>query len=273
MYITNNPLIANIAEQAGIDWIFVDMEWIGKDKRQGGLDTVKNHHTFDDVRIIKESVTKAKVLVRINPIHESLYNYPSTEEEIERSISAGADILMLPYFKTIEEVQKFISCVNRRVKTCLLMETPEAASILDKIVEVNGIDMIHIGLNDMHLAMNMKFMFQVLTEGYVEKWANIIKSKGIKFGFGGLASLNGGVVPGNLILKEHYRLGSSMVIVSRSFCNTDIITNPCDIKKIFETGITAIRSLENEIKSYSEEHLMENKQEVIDKVSKIVHSL
>ena len=34
MYITNRPEIAQIAEAAGVDWIFVDMEFIGKDIRQ-----------------------------------------------------------------------------------------------------------------------------------------------------------------------------------------------------------------------------------------------
>ena len=59
MYITNRPEVARIAEQAGVDWIFVDMEFIGKDVRQGGLDTVQNHHTVEDVRRIKQAVTNA----------------------------------------------------------------------------------------------------------------------------------------------------------------------------------------------------------------------
>lgn len=29
MYITKRPDIAKIAEEAGVDWIFVDMEFIG----------------------------------------------------------------------------------------------------------------------------------------------------------------------------------------------------------------------------------------------------
>lgn len=33
MYITKHPEIARIAEEAGVDWIFVDMEFIGKDCR------------------------------------------------------------------------------------------------------------------------------------------------------------------------------------------------------------------------------------------------
>lgn len=35
MYITNKPQIAEIAESAGVDRIFVDMEYIGKADRQG----------------------------------------------------------------------------------------------------------------------------------------------------------------------------------------------------------------------------------------------
>ena len=37
MYITNRPDVALIAEQAGVDRIFIDMEYIGKADRQGGM--------------------------------------------------------------------------------------------------------------------------------------------------------------------------------------------------------------------------------------------
>ena len=50
MYITNRPEIAQIAETAGVDRIFVDLEYIGKLDRQGGMDTVQSHHTLDDVK-------------------------------------------------------------------------------------------------------------------------------------------------------------------------------------------------------------------------------
>ncbi len=246
MYITNSPLIAKIAEDAGVDWIFVDMEFIGKDVRQKGLDTVQNHHTIDDIRNIKASVSRSKVLVRVNPIHDEIDNYFSSKDEIDASIEAGADILMLPYFKTVREVETFINYVDGRAKCCLLVETPEAVLLLDEILSIEGADMIHIGLNDLHLALNMKFMFELLTNGMVDQMAKKIKDKGIPFGFGGIATLTGGAVPGSMILKEHVRLGSSMVIVSRSFCNTDIITDPLEIKRIFNDGIAAIRRQEQE---------------------------
>lgn len=272
MYITNKPWVAKIAEEAGVDWIFIDMEWIGKDVRQGGLDTVQNHHTFEDVRTIKNAVSKAKVLTRINPIHDALTNYPSSKEEIDRTIEAGADILMLPFFKTAAEVEQFIAYVGGRAKTCLLVETPEAAELLEQIIEVPGIDMIHFGLNDMHLALGMKFMFQLLTDGSVDKWAKIVKAKGIPFGFGGLASLNGGAVPGSMILKEHYRIGSSMVIVSRAFCNTDKMTSEEEIRNVFIPGIAAIRELEAEAENADEKYFSENQEAVKVAVEKIVKS-
>jgi 2-keto-3-deoxy-L-rhamnonate aldolase RhmA len=270
MYITKHPEIARIAEEAGVNWIFVDMEFIGKDCRQGGLDTVQNHHTVEDVANIRAAVTKAKVLVRINPIHDTMDDYPSSEEEIEAVIQAGADIVMLPYFKTTEEVHRFIGYVGGRAKTCLLVETPEAADLLDQIVEIDGIDMIHIGLNDMHLALKMKFMFQLLTDGSVDKWTRIIAQKGIMYGFGGLASLNGGAVPGRMILKEHYRLGSQMVIVSRAFCNTDNMTDLDKVRSIFNNGIADIRKMENEMNKLSKEDFKNNHKAVCDAVGIIV---
>ena len=270
MYITKRPEVARIAEEAGVDWIFVDMEFIGKDSRQGGLDTVQNHHSVEDVANIKAAVRKAEVLVRVNPIHKKMADYPSSEDEINAVIKAGADIVMLPFFKTVEEVERFIKIVDGRAKVCLLVETPEAASLLEQIVEMPGIDMIHLGLNDMHLALRMKFMFELLADGSVDEWTGIIRRKGIKYGFGGLASLNGGAVPGRMILKEHYRLGSQMVIVSRAFCNTDKMTDIDEVRKIFTQGIADIRQLENEMGTMSQKDFIDNHKAVCEAVEEIV---
>lgn len=269
MYITNKPVVAEIAEQAGVDWIFLDMEFIGKDARQGGLDTVQNHHSVKDVENIKAAVKKAKVLVRVNPIHEALLDYPSSKDEIDATIKAGADIVMLPFFKTVEEVKQFISYVDGRAKALLLMETVEAANLVDEILDIPGIDMIHLGLNDMHLELGMKFMFELLANGTVEKLGNKIKAKGVPFGFGGIATLDGGALPGSMVLKEHVRLGSSMVIVSRSFCNTDIVTDLNEVKLIFDKGISGLRALEKEASQAGAAYLEENRKAVVSAVNKI----
>lgn len=271
MYITKNPDVAQIAEKAGVDWIFVDMEFLGKELRQGGLDTVQNHHTVEDVANIKAALSSAKVLVRVNPLHDTIEGYPSSKDEIASVIDAGADIVMLPFFKTVEEVEYFIKIVDGRAKVCLLVETPEAAALLEDIVEVPGIDMIHFGLNDMHLAFGMKFMFQLLADGSVDKWTNIVCRKGIQYGFGGLASLNGGAVPGRMILKEHYRLGSQMVILSRAFCNADKMTDMDEVSKIFTQGVADIRELEKEVDNMTHDEFMMNHRAVCEAVESIVN--
>ena len=103
MYITNDPQVARIAEDAGVDRIFVDMEYIGKVLRQGGMDTVQSHHTVEDVEGLSKVLTTSELLVRVNPIHEATADYPSSKEEIDAVIAAGAKILMLPYFKTAKD--------------------------------------------------------------------------------------------------------------------------------------------------------------------------
>lgn len=277
MYITNQPAVAQIAEAAGVDWIFVDMEYIGKDDRQGGLDTVQNHHTVEDVRRIRQSVTRAKVLVRVNPIHPPQKDgYEGSQEEIDRVVEAGADIVMLPFFHTVGEVSAFLGYVqksnvrcHRHAQTCLLLETPEAAILLDEILNLGGIDMVHIGLNDLHLAMGMKFMFQLLTDGIVEQLAHKLRAKGIPFGFGGIAGLHTGALPGAYVLKEHYRLGSSMVIVGRSFCDTRRITDLDTIRDTFTRGIAEIRRLEGEAQQ-AVDYFRRNHEDVVRAVEKIV---
>lgn len=271
MYITNNPDVALIAESSGVDRIFVDMEYIGKNLRQGGMDTVQSHHTFDDVKKISKVLTKAELLVRINPIHEGSDEYISTKEEIDKAIENGAQILMLPYFKTINEVKQFVSLVGGRAKTILLLETPDAVKIIDDILKINGIDEIFIGLNDLSLGYGKKFMFELLSDGTVEMLTKKFKAANIPFGFGGLASLDGGLLPGKMVLQEHYRLGSKSVILSRSFCNVNKINNLSEIKNIFEHGVKDIRSYEMKIIKFDK--LEQNKTEIAKVVKKIVEGM
>lgn len=244
MYITNRPEIAQIAESAGVDRIFVDLEYIGKSDRQGGMDTVQSRHSLADVKKMAESLMKAELLVRVNPIHEASSEYLSSREEINTAIENGADILMLPYFKTVDEVSSFLNIVDGRVKTMLLLETPEAVKQIDSILELSGIDFIHIGLNDLSLGYGMKFMFQPLVDGTVERLSLKFKDKNIPFGFGGIASMGKGLIPAEMIIKEHYRLGSTCAILSRSFCNTEKEHHLGVISSTFVNGIREIREYE-----------------------------
>lgn len=271
MYITNRDDVARIAEDAGVDRIFVDMEYIGKANRQGGMDTVQSHHTVRDVRTVRAAVTRAQVLVRINPIHEASDKYGSTREEINAVIEAGADMLMLPFFKTVEEVRCFCQTVAGRAKTMLLVETPEAVALIDEILAVPGIDEIHVGLNDLSLALGHRFMFVPLADGTVEMIGKKCIARGIPFGFGGIAALGGGALPGECVIREHHRIGSSGAILSRSFCNLSKVTDLDEIERIFRSGLRDIRLLEEECAQYDadSDYFLENKQIAAEKICRI----
>ena len=272
MFITNRPDVARIAEDAGVDRIFVDMEFIGKANRQGGMDSVQNHHTVTDVRNIRNILKKSELLVRVNPIHNKIDNYYSSEQEIADVIEAGADIVMLPFFQTVEEVKRFVSIVNHKAKVMLLIETPKAVDLVDQILEIPGIDEIHIGINDMSIGYGKKFMFELLTDGTVESLCLKFRKAKIPYGFGGVASIGTGKLPAEAILKEHYRLGSSMVILSRSFCNVNKDVDINYIKEKFEIGIRSMRAFENEISIHSK-YFLDNELEIARCVDKIVDDI
>lgn len=268
MYITNRPEVARIAEAAGVDRIFVDMEFIGKDVRQKGLDTVKSHHTVHDAANIKRTLAKAELLVRVNPIHEAQPDYPSSEDEIDDVIAAGADVIMLPYFKTAQEVRTFVRLVGGRARTMLLLETPEAVACVDEILAVDGVDEIHIGLNDLSLGYGMPFMFELLADGTVERLCCKIRRKGVSYGFGGIAALGKGMLPSEYVIKEHYRLGSTCAILSRSFCDAAKMRDLNEIEATFQSGVREIRALERECEPHSR-FFFDNEKKVIRLVERI----
>jgi hypothetical protein len=267
MYITNDEKIAEIVENSDVDWIFIDLEINGKEKRQGHLDTVISRHKIDDIKKVKKVLTKSELLVRVNPIYEE------SKQEINRVIEDGADIIMLPFFKKKEEVEFFIDRVNRRSKICLLLETPEAVENINSILEVDGIDYIHIGLNDLHIGYKKRFMFELLADGTVDMLCNTIKEKGIVYGFGGIAGLGQGTLPAKSILAEHYRLGSSMAILSRSFCNANQRNDIARVAEVFQNGVREIRTYENELFHKERSFFEENKKQVQTLVESIVRNI
>ena len=272
MYITNRPEVAQIAECAGVDRIFVDMEYLGKSERQKNMDTVQSHHSIADIAAIRAALSSAELLVRINPIHEALPELPASGDEIDAAIAAGADVLMLPYFKTPGEVKTFLDCVAGRVKTMLLVETPEAVARLDEILALPGIDEVHIGLNDLSLGYGKKFMFELLADGTVERLCFQLRKKGLRYGFGGIAALGGGMLPAECIIKEHYRLGSGCVILSRSFCDTSKLRELDAVKCIFQQGVREIRALEAECKRHAD-YFWENESELCSRVAAVCRKL
>lgn len=267
MYITNSPAVALIAEKNGVDRIWIDLETLGKEERQKNMNSVKSHHTLQDVEVISNMLTKSECMVRINPWNEN------SVDEIEKVIAAGADRIMLPMWKTVEEADMFLKTVNRRIKTTLLLETKEAAESLDDVLRLPLVDEIHIGLNDLHLSYGLTFMFELLANGTVEQLCAKMKNAGIRYGFGGVARIGEGMLPAERVIMEHYRLGSTRAILSRSFCNTEEITDISEIEKVFAENVRILREYEKTMPSKNTSEYIDNRSKVVEAVTGIVKKI
>lgn len=79
------------------------LETLGKQERQGHIDSVKSKHSINDIKKYRQKLTKSEMLVRVNPIN------PCSKEEIDKVIEAGADIIMLPMWKSLDDVKNFFN--------------------------------------------------------------------------------------------------------------------------------------------------------------------
>lgn len=267
MYITNDPAVALLAEAVGTDWIWVDLETLGKAERQGHMDSVKSHHTVADIRALRAVLTRSELLVRIDPMHDG------SPAQVEQVIEAGADIIMLPMWRSCEEVSRFLSLVNGRCRTMLLLETKEADACLDEVLRLSGIDMVHIGLNDLHLSYARTFMFELLTDGTVERICERLRAANKPYGFGGVGRIGTGMLPAEHILGEHVRLGSQMAILSRSFCDVTKAAGMEEVAEIFTTGMRELRACEAAWATATAAELSENRVAVCREVAAIAAAM
>jgi hypothetical protein len=265
MLLTADPIFAAKAQEVGVDRIFLDLEYINKVERQKGRNTVISQNSVEDVLPLRRLLNRSELLVRINPIN------PHTEEEVERVVADGADILMLPMVIDEDDVRTLVKIVKGRARVCPMVETSQAFVRLDNILAIRGIDEIFIGLNDLHISMNLVFMFELLSGGIVEYMARKLKVAGIPFGFGGLAKMGEGLLPAEYVLGEHYRLGSSSVILSRTFRN-EVGNNAAAVLDL-STEITKLRECEHKIEGWSAEEFEKNRKIVQDNVRHIVRKL
>ena len=211
--ITDKPDFALEAEQGGIERIMLDLESRGKLQRQTGQHLFLSTHVIESVPRMRAALKKAALVVRINPLNDNSTN------EIEAIVRTGVDLIMLPYFQTIAEVRSFLSLVNRRAKTILLVETKSAVEILPALVRERLGDEIHIGLNDLRISLGHGTIFEPFCNGMLENVSVMLRKGQIPFGVGGIARLSRRDLPVNpeRVLAEQIRLGAGIGWLGRSF--------------------------------------------------------
>ncbi|HSX26446.1 MAG TPA: aldolase/citrate lyase family protein [Chlamydiales bacterium] len=201
------PLIQE-AVAGGINAVLVDWETRGKKERQAFADTQINTHTLEDLICVRNA-TAAPVICRLNSVYEQ------TPIEISQAIEAGANELLLPMVKTVDEVESVIKMAQGKVGVGILVETLEAIALVEKLSAL-PLSRIYVGLNDLAIASQSSNIFIPLVDGTLEKIREAFLN--IPFGFGGLTLVDKGFpIPSYLLMGEMIRLRCHFSFLRRSF--------------------------------------------------------
>jgi hypothetical protein len=227
--VTADLELAREGDDAGIERVLVDLERTGKAERQSGRGLFLSTHQLDDVARVRSAVPRMTLVVRINPVHSE------TAVEVERVLDAGADQVILPMSAVAGEVALITALLAGRAKLSLLVETVEGVSRIDVLAGIDGVDEIHVGLNDLSLSLGMSPLFEPLCGGYLELVARAARRAERRFGFGGVTTPRLRTLPVSpeLVIAEHVRLGSTVAWLGRSF------RGPYESRR---TGVPSMRS-------------------------------
>jgi len=257
--ITNDPAFAQRCDALGGFRLFVDLERLGKQERQAGLNTFISTHQLHDVGRVRAVLKRSPLMVRVNPLHAG------TRAEVEAVLAEGADALMLPMFTTPGELLAFSGIVAGRAPIVPLLETAAALACVEQWAGTPGLQEIYVGLNDLHLSLGRRFMFEPLADGSVERVARVARDHGLRFGFGGVARLDEGLLCGRDVLAEHLRLGSQAVILTRTFHR--------DGAAHFEDEIAALRSAEAALAARASQQVEADGQRIAQRIVEIAAGL
>jgi hypothetical protein len=254
--ITSDPAFAQRCDALGGFRLFVDLERMGKAERQAGRNTFISEHRLEDVGRVRQAVRQSPVMVRVNPLHAG------TRAEVDAVLAEGADCLMLPMFDTPAQVREFAEIVAGRAPIVPLLETTGALRSVEEWAGTPGLQEIFVGLNDLHLSLGCRFMFEPLADGSVERVAGVAGSHGLRFGFGGIARLDEGLLPGRDVLAEHVRLGSGAVILSRTF-------HQHGSGEDFEQQVAALREAEAQLRERTPQQVLDDARRIAGVIRRI----
>lgn len=264
LMIVDDPDVARYASENGVDRLFVDLEYIGKEIRQKGIATWKSKQTLEDVTKIREAAPDGHLLVRINPLHDG------TKGELDEVLARGADSIMLPMFRTTDELARFFDLLGDRAEALPLVETNHALQAIPDMIEKLPLTGLHIGLNDLHLDLGLDFMFQPIANGLLEAPCAALREHGIDFGIGGIARAREGIVSPEYLLGEHVRLGSSAAILSRTFHRQAKDLNELQENMDFPAEVAKLRAIYAEFQIQSVNDLERNRQETCNRINDVV---
>ena len=210
---TDDPEQARRADAAGVERIGVDLERLGKHERQRGLGTWISPHTIADAARVGESLDRAELFARVDPLN------PSSEAQVDTLLACGTGVLMLPMVMHVEEAEAFADLVAGRARIVLLVEHIDALRRVRELASVDGVDEIHVGLNDLALSLGVPNRWLALAGDLALDAGRAVRETGKRFGLGaiGLAGDTALPVPADLVYAEYARTGATAALLSRSF--------------------------------------------------------
>src|SRR2546426_997645 len=107
---------------AGVNTILIDWERHGKKDRQQGYDTLISENTLEDLKQVRQA-TKAPLICRLNSLSTD------SAQEVEAAIAWGADELLFPMVRSIQEVDQLLYLVNNRVNVGIMLETVDICHV------------------------------------------------------------------------------------------------------------------------------------------------
>jgi hypothetical protein len=248
--------------------IFVDLERKGKAERQAGRNTFISSHQMADISRVKAVLKSSRLMVRVNP--HDMNNPGATKAEVDEAVGQGADMVMLPMFASAAELREFAAIVDGRLPIVPLLETAGALASIEEWITTPGIYEVFVGLNDLHISLGCRFMFEPLLQGHVDRVAAIAKKAGLRFGFGGIARVGEGLLAGCDVLAEHMRLGSQAVILSRTF-NRKISVD--DGEATFEDAVAELRKAERDLLHRLPEEVAQDQAKVAALISQLASNV
>ena len=202
-----NPELIGSAVDAGVRSVIVDWEYREKEARQAGADTEINRHGDRELVRVR-TATSANVVVRINAFG------PDTVDEIGRALDGGADELLLPMVRSIEEVEAAFRIVAGRCALGILVETASACDLAADLGSL-ALSRVYMGFNDLAIDRRSDSIFEPLVDGTLER---VRPHFDVPFGFGGLTRPDRGEpIPCRLLIAEMIRHECQFSFLRRSF--------------------------------------------------------
>lgn len=181
--VTRDPIWAAAGYKAGVEYIGVDIERLGKAERQSHIKNARiNDHELKHLEGVANSAPGVPLFARLNPLHSG------TETEIDEALRRGVSALMLPQFKSAAPLRAFFDIIAGRARVIPLLEDVAAMDHLDEILDLCVDDELMFGINDFSRSLGIGHPMRMALHPDMAEVARAAKAKGVPFGWGGIAS-------------------------------------------------------------------------------------